>query len=75
MGISEHEMYPDCLVYDEIVRRRESREWKPLPLELPLYQPYWPDPDSGVGADEEEKRNSETGVLIIDLIDYTEIAP
>ena len=65
-------MYPDYLVYDEI-KRRENNQWEPVPLELPLYQPYWPEPD--VEEEDEEDGKSDRGVIIIDLIDYTEIDP
>jgi hypothetical protein len=71
VDFSELEMYPDYLVYDEI-KRRESEKWQPIPLELPLYQPYWPD-SADEGEDEEEK-TEDRGVLIIDLIDYSEVS-
>jgi hypothetical protein len=64
-------MYPDYLVYDEI-KRRESKQWEPIPLELPLYQPYWP--EKGDDEEEEEDVKGERGVLIIDLIDYSELS-
>lgn len=64
-------MYPDVLIYDEI-KRRQQKEWEPVPLELPLYQPYWPDPKDKEELEEEEP--VERGVVIIDMNDYSIIS-
>lgn len=64
----------DVLVYDEL-KRREREAWEPVPLQLPLHspartpsRPFIEDPEDD---DDEAPRSS--GVLIIDMNDYTEL--
>lgn len=64
-------MYPKHVYEHEPMNRRES-QWEPIPLQLPLHQPYWPEAP-GEEAEEENQDNSSHGVLIIDMNDYTEI--
>ncbi len=65
----------DALVYDELIKRREREAWEPVPLQLPLHSPARgpsrPIEDREEEDDDEAPRSS--GVLIIDMNDYTEL--
>jgi hypothetical protein len=63
-------MYRKHLFEQDPRGERESR-WEPIPLQLPLHQPYWPQPEEKPEEEEQEERSS-GGVLIIDMNDYSE---
>ena len=60
-------MLPDYIIYDELRRREkldEVEQHRPH-LEVPRYIPYWPDPERN--EEDEEDKERERGVVIIQM--------
>jgi hypothetical protein len=67
-------MYRDYFIHEQLeALRRDARKSEPVALELPVPMPYWPEDqrERGEGGDDGE-RESNRGVVIIDMNDYSD---